>query len=116
MHRPEYWGYVQFSDVKAEDKTVDFINQPKEIIKYTLRELYYLQHAFFWENNRYAKSLIELDPDNMDLFTSYEISFDAAKSRFRLSIRENENTEWHISEDSRIWKTENKFQERSQFY
>ena len=116
MHRPEYWGYVQFSDVKAGFKTVDFVEKPQEKIKYILRELYYLQHRFFWENNRYAQNLKELNPDAMDLFSSYEITFDAAKTRFRLSIAENEKFEWHISEDSRIWKTENLFQERGQFY
>ena len=106
MHMPEYWGYVQFSEVKAGQGTVSFVRNPEEEIKYLLRELYYLQHNFFRENNRFAQNLGELPGEKTHIFESHNIIFDAAQSRFRLSIAYDAHTKWHISEDSYIWRTQ----------
>jgi len=117
MHRPEFWGYVQFSDIIAGKGTEDFNLKPEEKTKLALRELYYLQHMFFWENERYAKSFEELNPKNPELFRNKVFNFDVARTRFRLSAPDPEGkSTWHISEDGRIWKTQSPFHERAMFY
>lgn len=117
MHRPETWGYVQFSGLKAGEGTEVFVIHPDEYRKFVLRELYYLQHWFFWEHHRYANSLEELAPENPDFFVPYAVKFDVSKTRFRLSIPSADgNNTWHISEDSRMWKTFDPLEERGMFY
>lgn len=117
MHRPELWGFVQFSGFAAGAQSDVFIEQPEERLKFALRELYYLQHSFFWKNNRYAKNLKELKPDNPALFKPYRISLDMARTRFRISAPcPTGRGTWHIAEDSRIWKTLGQVYERSMFY
>lgn len=117
MHRPELWGFVQFSDIIAGMRMEDFLVKPEEKIKFALRELYYLQHRFFWENNRYAKSLEELGPEKPELFEAWQFDFDVARTRFRLSAPDPDGqSAWHISEDGRLWKTQSLFHERAMFY
>jgi hypothetical protein len=117
MHRPESWGYVQFSGLKAAEGGEPVVINPDEYLKFVLRELYYLQHRFFWAHQRYAKSLEELEPEDPEFFAPCPVVFDVARTRFRLSIPSAAgNATWHISEDSRIWKTSLKLEERGMFY
>lgn len=117
MHRPENWGFVQFSDIVAGEGSEQFHIKPAEKVKFALRELYYLQHKFFWEHNRYAISLEELNPDNPELFRPFRFGFDVARTRFRLSASDPDGkSTWHISEDGRLWKTQSPLQERGMFY
>jgi hypothetical protein len=63
MHRPEMWGYVQFS-ATAESP---FIPDPLHDERLRLHRVYYAQRAFFAEQYRYA-SLAELGlPAEVDL-------------------------------------------------
>lgn len=117
MHRPELWGYVQFSRQRVGTGTEPFTEKPEERLKFALGELYYLQHTFFWKHNRFAENLLELKPDNPELFKPFQISFDVSRSRFRLSAPcPTGRGNWHIAEDSRIWKTLGHIYERSMFY
>lgn len=117
MHRPEFWGYVQFSDIKAGEATEAFFIKPEEKVKFALRELYYLQHTFFWKHNRFAENLMELKPDIPELFKPFQINFDIARSRFRLSAPcPTGRGNWNITEDSKIWKIFGHIYERSMFY
>jgi hypothetical protein len=117
MHRPEFWGYVQFSGNISGNQTEEFYFKPEENVKFALRELYYLQHQYFWKNHSYAKSFDELEPNKPELFTHITFDFDVARTRFRLSASDPDGkSTWHISEDGRIWKTQSPIQERGMFY
>ncbi len=59
MHRPETWGYVQFS--KVPPGTVDFVRDPAWAAKMVLRNVYEAQRRFRQANERWAGSLEELD-------------------------------------------------------
>ncbi len=106
MHRPEYWGYTLFSAISAGEGTENFVLPGDEKIKFVLRELYYLQHQYMHKNGRYARSLEELNPENMDVFNSWlKPVFDAADTRFRISTPTSDHQgHWYITEDSRIWR------------
>lgn len=58
MHRPETWGYVQFSATRLRADT--FRPDPSAPLRKLLIELYYKQKAFHDENKRWAASLEEL--------------------------------------------------------
>lgn len=105
MHRPELWGYVQFSGIKSGEGHEDFIINPDEYIKFALRELYYRQHDYFRKNKRFANSIRELIKDPIWVNDKpFSASFEVSKTRFKLSsISTNQKTIWHITEDGRIW-------------
>jgi ketosteroid isomerase-like protein len=58
MHRPERWGYVQFST--AAPGTAHFHPDPTLSTRDALMEIYYHQRAFQEGHGRWAKSLDEL--------------------------------------------------------
>lgn len=106
MHRPELWGYVQFSEIPAGSRTEPFRPDPDEYIKFALRELYYRQHTFFRKNNCYANQLCDLMPQPMKVNgKTFQADFEISKSRFKLSATSSHpDQKWYITEDGRIWK------------
>ena len=59
MHRPERWGYVQFSTQTNGD--VPFRADPTLAARDRLMGVYHAQKSFFKKHERWAKSLKELD-------------------------------------------------------
>ena len=59
MHRPERWGYVQFST--AEPGQAAYRVDPAAAIRDRLMQLYYAQKSFFEQNKKWAASLDELE-------------------------------------------------------
>lgn len=59
MHRPERWGYVQFTR-KAAD-TVPFVPDATRPARDALQEVYYAQKDFFTRNKRWADTPVELE-------------------------------------------------------
>jgi hypothetical protein len=104
MHRPEYWGYVQFSALQAGSGTDGFIPNPDEPIKFVLRELYYRQLAYWEQHNRYATRIDELDIPS-DFIKDRDVDFEVSRTRFKLSTPSADGESvWYITDDSRIWK------------
>ena len=58
MHRPERWGYVQFST--AVPGQAAYRPDPAAPIRDRLMQVYYAQKAYFKQNNRWAKTLDDL--------------------------------------------------------
>jgi hypothetical protein len=58
MHRPETWGYVQFSTAPAG--TAEFRPDPTGPARHVLHQILYAQHAYRHEHGRWAKNLHEL--------------------------------------------------------
>ncbi len=58
MHRPERWGYLQFSTAKAGDVT--FAPDPDWDARDGLRRAYYAQGNYYAKNGRYAAALDDL--------------------------------------------------------
>lgn len=59
MHRPETWGYVQFS-TRPVGETVEFIPDQTAEARYLLFKILYAQEQYHLTNKRYAKDLDEL--------------------------------------------------------
>lgn len=59
MHYPERWGYVFFTQQLAGEK-VSFWVPESETAKEYLRQLYYRQKQYWYDHERYAKSLKQL--------------------------------------------------------
>jgi hypothetical protein len=102
MHRPEMWGYVQFSTTAG----ASFVPDPSWPARAFLYEVYYAQRAFRQTHQRYATSLGELGvsiPDNRGLSRA-AITSDA-KDRYRASVvltGRGTRFAWHINQESAI--------------
>jgi hypothetical protein len=56
MHRPETWGYVQFSDLPV-GRDVPFRPDPTAAARYLLHRVLYAQQAYYLQEGSYARSL-----------------------------------------------------------
>ncbi|HEV8003195.1 MAG TPA: sugar-binding protein [Planctomycetaceae bacterium] len=88
MHRPERWGYVQFST--AMPGTAHFKPDPTRPARDALMEIYYHQQAYLQKHGHYGQSI-----DQLRLSVDVQVlrpSMKASGDRFRASvdIREGE--------------------------
>jgi hypothetical protein len=106
MHRPEKWGYVQFST--AEIGKVEHKPDPAVPVRNLLQRIYYAQRDYRREHGRWAETLAELGMED----TGYESIegtplMEIARTSFEVTIRarypSGESRQWHIRQDSRVW-------------
>jgi len=107
MHRPETWGYVQFSDAAARNTRY----QPDSAgaIKHLLHRVYYAQRRFQSQHKRPAASLSALKLSNLahpDLASPLQLTLQENRFRVSATVRDANNTLqlWQIEHDSRLWK------------
>ena len=105
MHRPETWGFVQFSTGKPG--TVEFQADDAGPTRHQLHEVYYAQQDFRKKHRHWADSLQELG-FNTENSESSEVKLSVAGELFEaislLTRRDGKQEKWHIRQDSRIWK------------
>jgi hypothetical protein len=107
MHRPETWGYVQFSTA-APGKGV-FRPDVAGPAKHLLHRIYYAQRAYYDKNHRYAKTLAQLDLGKLNhesltgppQMTAGAAGFEAT-AEVRLPVGGSQR--WRIRQDSLIVK------------
>jgi len=107
MHRPEMWGYVQFSTKNPGEEF--FVPDPAWGVKSVLHEVYYAQRAFRDSTKHWARTLGELGIggwagtgplQSVSLVTS-GAGFIAT---IPLNLPGGSTQVWHIRHDARIWK------------
>jgi hypothetical protein len=106
MHRPETWGYVQFST--AAPGQAQFRPDPAGPAKHLLHRIYHAQKAFEKEHDRYARSLADLGlADLNDETLAGPPTLEADDDHFRatadVKLPDGGRERWHIREDSRVW-------------
>lgn len=105
MHRPEMWGYVQFS-TKSPGSDV-FVPDAALPARRWLQQVYYAQRDYQKAQGRWASTLAELGvaaPGAGDLSAA---TLQGAGSLYEASItiKIGANSQrWHIRQDSLIWK------------
>jgi hypothetical protein len=108
MHRPELWGYVQFSS--AATGAVAFEPDPSWPARRWLHQLYYAERAYRGAHGHWAVSLAELalaNPEDAQLargsLSVADTVFDAA---IDLKLMDGSVERWHIRQDALIWLEE----------
>ena len=100
MHRPERWGYVQFST--AEPGTTKFVADPALAARDRLMEVYHHQKSFQQKNARWAKDLSELG-----LAADDKLKLEATPEGFLatldLSPARDRRHRWLVRQDSKLW-------------
>jgi ketosteroid isomerase-like protein len=101
MHRPERWGYVQFST--SPPGTVQFQPDPKRRARDALMDVYYHEQAFQQQHGRWTQTLAELGLDQNVLKLNPQLVSTANGFRASVTIPvANETQTWTIRQDSRI--------------
>ncbi len=110
MHRPERWGFVQFS--KAAAGSVHFKPATTWNARETLMTVYHLQKAFHQEHNRWAVSLDDIGLGDVSKRVAMETT--AAGFQAHIDVRQgNESRQLHVRQDSKIWLTDIRTQIKS---
>jgi hypothetical protein len=101
MHRPEQWGYVQFSTAKPG--TASYRPDPTGPARHLLHRIYYAQRAYWKKHGRVARSLDEL---GLAKLTLPELSgppqMEATSEQFEASVRLRDGKRCVIRQNSRI--------------
>ena len=105
MHRPETWGFVQFSRKLAGKGEDEFHFDKAELVKWELRNLYFAQRRFRSENGRYARSLQELEQIGfITAAIEYDPEIKSGFQTYEIRVR-GENRFWHINDEGRTWSS-----------
>jgi predicted metalloprotease with PDZ domain len=104
MHRPERWGYVQFSTA-APGQAV-YRRDPAGPFRDRLMQIYYAQKAFFEKHNHWAASLDDLKLGGATGLPEHKTSLTLTADGYEAAITtgpfgEKQQT-WTIRQDSRI--------------
>ncbi len=107
MHRPELWGYVQFSSAQPGQAT--FKPDPAWAVKCALQEVYYAQRTHQDTTKEWAQTLDQLRPWLPAGYTQPEgLTLSPSEGGFvatmPLKLPDGTTQRWHISQDSRLWE------------
>ena len=104
MHRPEQWGYVQFSDTIAGEAIDAFVVDPNEKVKWALRRLYYRQQAYQETYGRYAPNLQALHAADVTVTgLDFEPTMQATERLYEITAPGFDGKTFHIRHDGRVW-------------
>ena len=104
MHRPETWGFMQFSDLIAGQGEEAFVFNEDALVKWELYRLYHAQRAYYSSTGYYAKGLSELEKVGLSNL-KYIIDLEATTSLYEgIATQKSSNFKWHINNEGRTWK------------
>ena len=105
MHRPETWGFLQFSDVVAGEGDEAFVYNEDEKLKWELYTIYHAQKLYKSATGNYANELMNLQKVGLgDLFFTQKL--ESTSSLFEAqATRRGSKFIWHINNEGRTWKT-----------
>lgn len=106
MHRPEHWGYVQFSGQMAGAGTDAFVAPADAGVRTALRALYERQQRFRKEHGHYATSLKALGRNARD--SSLRATLYSSPGGYVITAPGPGGSLAHIREDGRLWITTSK--------
>jgi hypothetical protein len=107
MHRPEMWGYVQFT--KQPPGAVKFRPDPTAPARHLLSRVYYAEHNYKKQNGRWAASLDDLGLKDLAINgVEGPLTLHTTPSLFEATatVKVGSGTRYvHIRQDSLVWET-----------
>lgn len=103
MHRPERWGYVQFSRAKG----AAFVPDDAAPARDALHDVYYAQRSFRNQHGRWATKLDELALEKASNSLNVQIlrsTPDGWEATIKLPLAAGASQQWVIRQDARIWR------------
>jgi len=98
MHRPERWGYVQFSNSKPGAES--FRADPTWPAREMLMRIYYAQREFKEKNKRWGVKLEEL---GLSEPVTLEVTKDGWQAAVSTKDVRGRTVKLHVRQDSQIW-------------
>jgi hypothetical protein len=110
MHRPEMWGYVQFSTAAPGKAT--FRPDVAGPAKHLLHRIYYAERAFHKKHGRYGPTLEDLGLGGLGHKTlvgppALDVRKDGFRATANVRLPGGGTRIWHIRQDSRVWPGDN---------
>jgi hypothetical protein len=104
MHRPETWGYVQFSS--SPTGQTKFRTDPAGPVRHLLHRVYYAQGNYHKQHGRWAKRLEDLGLRNLSCEgLEGPLLLETTTSSYEVTARVKTSVQpWHIRQDARIWR------------
>ncbi len=103
IHEPEYWGFLQFSDITAGKGTAPFVWNPNEEVKWALRQLYFRQREFRGANGRWAATPEELKASEIRVKgLTFDPTVYAAGDAYRIVAPGFDDTSWYIDNEGYV--------------
>jgi hypothetical protein len=106
MHRPEHWGYVQFST--APSGTTEFRPDPSGPVRHLLHVLYYAQRDHREAHGSYAPTLSALGLRHLAGVGNRAPRLEVTTSGFEATLEapgsDGATQHWHIRQDARLWR------------
>jgi hypothetical protein len=96
MHRPERWGYVQFSTAKPG--TAAFVPDPDAPARDVLHRVYYAQRDYRKANGSYAKTLDLLGLKDLKL----PVEIETTKGGYEAAVKKADGKRIVIREDAKV--------------
>ena len=104
MHKPEWWGYVQFSANQIGERTSPFVEDPNERVKWALRQLYYRQRDYHDTHGHYAADLAELQARDVAVEGfAFEPKLQTTQSTYEITAAGVGGVTVHIRSDGKVW-------------
>jgi hypothetical protein len=106
MHRPERWGYVQFTHRRAG--AVAYAPDPSSPARTLLMALYDAQHAYRARHARWATRIEDLDLDSKyEAAANQRLTMVMTAEGYRASLPhvlpDGQTRVCHVQQDSRLW-------------
>jgi hypothetical protein len=105
MHRPETWGYVQFTSAPVGQ--VIFQPDPAGSARHLLHAIYYAQQDYRTNHGRWARTLAELGFSSRGSASLSPARLETTSNLFEATIDLRSpggaTQAWHIRQDGRIW-------------
>jgi len=106
MHRPERWGYVQFSKAKVGE--AEYRPDPAAPARDLLHRIYYAQKEYKRKHEHWAATISELGIETTRHESILEPpQMQVTQSCFEVAVKvkypEGKSRWWHIRQDSLVW-------------
>ncbi len=99
MHRPERWGFVQFTE-SADATKVPFVCDPAQAVRDRLMDVYHAQARFQKEHGRWGTleelKLSDAEQEGLELRHTAD--------GYEASVSSVDGTRWRVRQDSRLWR------------
>ena len=106
MHRPERWGYLQFST--AAPGKAAFVPDAAGPAKQLLHRIYYAQRSYREKNGKWAGTLAELglkDLEHSSVIGTPKLETTASLFEVSVELKStgDKRHRWHIRQDAKVW-------------
>ncbi|HTV00671.1 MAG TPA: carbohydrate-binding family 9-like protein, partial [Luteitalea sp.] len=104
MHMPERWGVLQFTDAPAGSRTVGFVEDRNDRVRWALRRLYYRQRTHRRTQGRYATDLAALRVSDIRVEgLQFRPTLHVTPSMYEIIAAGFDDTTVHIRQDGKVW-------------